>query len=70
MPVIPADALEGVNLYGADHGAMISLIFDNSEPGHARACTATPTTRPGWWRQGPSPSSSARSASVSGRATW
>jgi mannose-6-phosphate isomerase-like protein (cupin superfamily) len=33
MPVIPADALEGVNLFGADHGATISLIFDSSEPG-------------------------------------
>jgi mannose-6-phosphate isomerase-like protein (cupin superfamily) len=33
MPVIHADALEGVNLFGADHGATISLIFDNSEPG-------------------------------------
>ena len=33
MPLIPADALNGANLYGADHGATISLIFDNSEPG-------------------------------------
>jgi mannose-6-phosphate isomerase-like protein (cupin superfamily) len=33
MPVIPADAIEGVNLFGADHGATISLIFDHSEPG-------------------------------------
>ena len=33
MPVIPADALEGVNLVGADHGATISLILDRSEPG-------------------------------------
>jgi len=33
MPVISADALEGADLLGADHGATISLIFDNSEPG-------------------------------------
>ena len=33
MPVIHADALEGVNLLGVDHGATISLIFDQSEPG-------------------------------------
>ena len=33
MALIPAGALEGVNLLGADHGATISLIFDNSEPG-------------------------------------
>ena len=33
MALIPGGALEGVNLIGADHGATISLIFDNSEPG-------------------------------------
>jgi mannose-6-phosphate isomerase-like protein (cupin superfamily) len=33
MPVIHAEDIEGVNLFGADHGATISLIFDNSEPG-------------------------------------
>ncbi|HTX12929.1 MAG TPA: cupin domain-containing protein [Solirubrobacteraceae bacterium] len=33
MPLISAGALGGVNLLGADHGAAISLIFDNSEPG-------------------------------------
>jgi quercetin dioxygenase-like cupin family protein len=34
MPIIPAGALEGTNLRGADHGATISLILDDSEPGH------------------------------------
>ena len=34
MPVINARTLPGGNLKGADHGAAISLIFDNSEPGH------------------------------------
>jgi len=33
MPVIHADAVEGMNLLGVDHGATISLIFDQSEPG-------------------------------------
>ena len=34
MPVINAQALDGNTLYGADHGASISIILDNSEPGH------------------------------------
>jgi mannose-6-phosphate isomerase-like protein (cupin superfamily) len=34
MPVINASTLETGNLKGADHGATISLILDNSEPGH------------------------------------
>jgi quercetin dioxygenase-like cupin family protein len=34
MPVINAGTLETGNLKGADHGATISLILDNSEPGH------------------------------------
>lgn len=34
MPVITAATLETGNLKGADHGATISLILDNSEPGH------------------------------------
>ncbi len=33
MPIINARTLEGNTLYGADHGASISLILDNSEPG-------------------------------------
>jgi mannose-6-phosphate isomerase-like protein (cupin superfamily) len=33
MARIPAGALGGANLVGVDHGATISLIFDNSEPG-------------------------------------
>ncbi len=33
MPVINADVLEGRTLRGADHGATISLILDESEPG-------------------------------------
>jgi mannose-6-phosphate isomerase-like protein (cupin superfamily) len=34
MPVITADALPTGNLTGADHGATISVILDQSEPGH------------------------------------
>jgi mannose-6-phosphate isomerase-like protein (cupin superfamily) len=34
MPVINASTLETRNLKGADHGATISLILDNSEPGN------------------------------------
>jgi mannose-6-phosphate isomerase-like protein (cupin superfamily) len=34
MPIINAGTLETGNLRGADHGATISLILDNSEPGH------------------------------------
>jgi mannose-6-phosphate isomerase-like protein (cupin superfamily) len=34
MPVIKADALPTGNLKGEDHGATISLILDDSEPGH------------------------------------
>jgi mannose-6-phosphate isomerase-like protein (cupin superfamily) len=33
MPVINANALDHGNLKGADHGATISLILDNSDPG-------------------------------------
>lgn len=33
MPVIPASAVEGTNLEGAEHGATISVILDHSEPG-------------------------------------
>ena len=48
MPAINASTLETGNLKGADHGATISLILDNSEPGTAHACTAAPTTKPGF----------------------
>lgn len=34
MPVINANTLITGNLEGAEHGATISLILDNSEPGH------------------------------------
>lgn len=34
MPVIHSDALESANLKGVDYGATISLILDDSEPGH------------------------------------
>ena len=33
MPIINASALEGATLRGAEHGATISLILDESEPG-------------------------------------
>ena len=33
MPVIRAGTLSGGTLNGADHGASISLILDESEPG-------------------------------------
>lgn len=34
MPVIHTDALASGNLKGVDYGATISLILDDSEPGH------------------------------------
>jgi quercetin dioxygenase-like cupin family protein len=34
MPVINTGTLEDGNLKGAEHGATISLILDQSEPGH------------------------------------
>ena len=34
MPVINADTLPAGHLMGAEHGAMISVILDHSEPGH------------------------------------
>jgi mannose-6-phosphate isomerase-like protein (cupin superfamily) len=34
MPVIHAHGLESRSLEGIDHGATISLILDQSEPGH------------------------------------
>lgn len=34
MPLIKADELEDRTLRGAEHGATISLILDQSEPGH------------------------------------
>ena len=34
MPVIRANAMPSSSLRGADHGATISLILDESEPGH------------------------------------
>jgi quercetin dioxygenase-like cupin family protein len=34
MPLIHADTLETGNLKGADRGTTISLILDESEPGH------------------------------------
>ena len=34
MPVINADALTSGDLEGAGYGATISLILDDSEPGH------------------------------------
>jgi mannose-6-phosphate isomerase-like protein (cupin superfamily) len=34
MPVINAATLEAGNLKGAKHGATISLILDNSDPGY------------------------------------
>jgi mannose-6-phosphate isomerase-like protein (cupin superfamily) len=34
MPVISASELPTGNLTGADHGATISVILDQSEPGH------------------------------------
>jgi mannose-6-phosphate isomerase-like protein (cupin superfamily) len=33
MPIINASALEGAHLRGADYGATICLILDESEPG-------------------------------------
>jgi mannose-6-phosphate isomerase-like protein (cupin superfamily) len=33
MPVITTEMLAGRNLEGADHGATVSIIIDESEPG-------------------------------------
>jgi len=34
MPLIKSDQLPSGNLAGEDHGASVSLILDESEPGH------------------------------------
>lgn len=34
MPLIKSDTISSGNLVGDDHGASISLILDESEPGH------------------------------------
>ena len=34
MPIIPVETLKGSTLRGEEHGATISLILDESEPGH------------------------------------
>ncbi len=34
MPVIPAASLPTGNLEGEEHGATVSLILDESDPGH------------------------------------
>jgi mannose-6-phosphate isomerase-like protein (cupin superfamily) len=34
VPIINVRTLASGNLTGADHGATVSLILDNSEPGH------------------------------------
>jgi len=34
MPLIKSDTIPSGNLVGEDHGASVSLIFDESEPGH------------------------------------
>lgn len=33
MPIVKSAELDDNTLYGADHGASISIILDNSEPG-------------------------------------
>lgn len=69
MTVIEAATLPGGNLRGEEHGATISLILDDSEPGHGRGCTAIPTTRPGSSSREPSPSNPEKNASPPERAT-
>jgi mannose-6-phosphate isomerase-like protein (cupin superfamily) len=34
MPIVHASELEDGTLKGADHGAIVSLILDHSQPGH------------------------------------
>ena len=52
MPVINAGTRNDANIKGADYGASISLILDESDPVRARGCIATPTTRPGSCSEG------------------
>ena len=47
MPVIKAGTSRDGSVKGADYGASISLILDESDPEPARDCIATPTTRLG-----------------------
>jgi hypothetical protein len=51
MPLIHRRELSDSTIRGEDHGASISLIIDESEPGQGPGYTATPTTRPGWFRK-------------------
>lgn len=62
MSIINAATLETGNLKGAEHGATISLILDESEPGHGPRLHRHPTTRPGSSKKETSFSSSETSA--------
>jgi hypothetical protein len=65
MPVIKAGRRKDANIEGADYRASTSLILDESDPGKARGCIATRTTRTGSCRRDISASSAARSATRS-----
>ena len=55
MALIPAGALEGVNLLGAEPRCRDSRSSSTTaSPAKGLGCTATPTTRPGWSRREPS----------------
>ena len=64
MPLIKSDAIPSGNLVGEDHGASVSLIFDESEPGHGPRLAAGPgdvvivpaDTPHGFTNHGPGPS--------------
>ena len=69
MPVINAHTLETGTLKGEDHGATISLILDNSQPGQGPRLHRYPYDETWSSRKERSPSSSATRRSALARAT-
>jgi hypothetical protein len=69
MPLIKDGTLPTGDLEGQEHGATVSLILDEGEPGHGPRLHRHPTTRRGSWSKGISRSRRVMSASVPVRAT-
>ena len=69
MPVIKLGTRKDGNIEGADYGASISLIFDESDPGQGPRLHRHPYDETWSSRRDISPSSAARSASRSVPAT-
>jgi Cupin domain len=51
MPLIHRHELSDSTIRGEDHGASISRSSTKANPARVPGYTATPTTRPGWFRK-------------------